>query len=179
MLRFGLLLAAGVFALDQATKYWILEGLQFSPPGCLESHFGCRKIEISGIFDLSMNWNYGVSFGMLTAGGALSRWALVLLQLGIAGMFVWWMRSAERRITAWALGFVVGGALGNLMDRVRFGAVTDFIDFSGPWFTLGSIPVGFPWIFNVADASITVGALLLAYDFLRHGEGKPVQKAAA
>jgi signal peptidase II len=169
MLRFGLLLAAGVFVLDQATKYWILEVLKFSPRGCLETHFGCRKIEISPVFDLTMVWNYGVSFGMLKAGSDWARWGLVALSLGIAGMFVWWMRTATRPLTGWALGLVVGGALGNLVDRVRFGAVADFLDFSGLWF---------PWVFNVADAAITVGAALLALDFLRHGEGKTAPKSA-
>lgn len=179
MLRFGLILAAVVFALDQASKYWILDVLQFSPPGCLEAHMGCRKIEISGVFDLSMNWNYGVSFGMLNDGGSFGRWALVALSLGIAGMFIAWMRTAERPLTGAALGLVVGGALGNLIDRVRFGAVTDFLDFSGPWFRIGEIAVGFPWIFNVADAAITVGAALLALDFLRNGEGERTGKKAA
>ena len=117
MLRFGLFLAAGVFVLDQASKYWILESLRFSPPGCLESHFGCRHIELSGIFDLTMVWNYGVSFGMLKAGDGLARWGLVTLSLAIAGVFVWWMRGATRPLTGWALGLVVGGALGNLVDR--------------------------------------------------------------
>ena len=163
MLRFGLLLAAGVFVLDQASKYWILGPLKFSPPGCLESHFGCRHIELSSIFDLTMVWNYGVSFGMLKAGDGLARWGLVALSLAIAGVFVWWMRSATRALTGWALGLVVGGALGNLVDRMRFGAVADFLDFSGLYF---------PWVFNVADASITVGAALLALDFLRNGEEK-------
>ncbi|MBL8557145.1 MAG: signal peptidase II [Hyphomonadaceae bacterium] len=168
MLRFGLLLAAGVFVLDQASKYWVLEVLKFSPPGCLETHIGCRKIEVSGIFDLTMVWNYGVSFGMLKAGDGLARWALVILSLGIAGFFVWWMRTATRSLTGWALGLVVGGALGNVVDRIRFGAVADFLDFSGLWF---------PWVFNVADAAITVGAALLALDFLRNGEEKQPDKA--
>lgn len=168
MLRFGLLLAAGVFVLDQASKYWVLEVLKFSPPGCLETHIGCRKIEVSGIFDLTMVWNYGVSFGMLKAGDGLARWALVILSLGIAGFFVWWMRTATRSLTGWALGLVVGGALGNVVDRIRFGAVADFLDFSGLWF---------PWVFNVADAAITVGAALLALDFLRNGEEKQPTKA--
>lgn len=181
MLRFGLILAAGVFVLDQASKYWILEGLKFSPPGCLEAHVGCRHIEVSSVFDLSMLWNYGVSFGMLKAGDGAARWGLVALSLAIAGVFVWWLRDAARPLTGWALGLVVGGALGNLVDRVRFGAVADFIDFTGPWFgmRLGSWPVGFPWVFNVADAAITVGAALLALDFLRHGEEKPATKAAS
>jgi signal peptidase II len=169
MLRFGLLLAAGIFVLDQASKYWVLEVLKFSPPGCLETHFGCRKIELSPIFDLTMVWNYGVSFGMLKAGDGVARWGLVALSLGIAGVFVWWMRGATRSLTGWALGLVVGGALGNLVDRVRFGAVADFLDFSGLWF---------PWVFNVADASITVGAALLALDFLRNGEERKAPRAA-
>ena len=170
MLRFGLLLASGVFVLDQASKYWILESLKFSPPGCLESHFGCRHIELSSIFDLTMVWNYGVSFGMLKAGDGLARWGLVALSLAIAGVFVWWMRSATRPLTGWALGLVVGGALGNLVDRMRFGAVADFLDFSGLYF---------PWVFNVADASITVGAALLALDFLRNGEEKAQPKTVS
>lgn len=180
MLRFGLLLAAGVFLLDQASKYWILEGLKFSPPGCLETHFGCGRIEISSVFDLTMVWNYGVSFGMLKAGDGLARWGLVALSLGIAAMFVWWMREATRPLTGWALGLVVGGALGNLVDRVRFGAVADFLDFNGPWFglRLGTWDVGFPWVFNVADAAITVGAALLALDFLRNGEEDRAPKTA-
>ena len=170
MLRFGLFLAVGVFALDQASKYWILEILRFSPPGCLETHLGCRHIELSPIFDLTMVWNYGVSFGMLTAGNGAARWGLVAMSLVIAGMFVWWMRGATRSLTGWALGLVVGGALGNLVDRVRFGAVADFLDFSGLYF---------PWVFNVADAAITVGAALLALDFLRHGEEKPRSSTVA
>jgi signal peptidase II len=146
----------------------VLEVLKFSPPGCLETHFGCRKIEISGIFDLTMVWNYGVSFGMLKASDGLARWALIALSLGIAGFFVWWMRTATRPLTGWALGLVVGGALGNVIDRIRFGAVADFLDFSGLYF---------PWVFNVADAAITVGAALLALDFLRNGEEKQPTKA--
>jgi signal peptidase II len=179
MLRFGLLLAAGVFVLDQASKYWVLEVLNFSPPGCLETHLGCRKIEVSSVFDLTMVWNYGVSFGMLRAGEGWARWALAAMSLGIAGVFVWWLRTATRPLTGWALGLVVGGALGNVVDRVRFGAVADFLDFGGPWFGvyLGAFKLGFPWVFNVADAAITVGAALLALDFLRHGEEKQPSKA--
>jgi signal peptidase II len=170
MLRFGLLLAAGIFVLDQASKYWILEIMKFSPPGCLETHFGCGRLELSPVFDLTMVWNYGVSFGMLKAGDGIARWGLVGMSLVIAGMFVWWMRGATRPLTGWALGLVVGGALGNLVDRVRFGAVADFLDFNGLYF---------PWVFNVADAAITVGAALLALDFLRNGEEKTHPKTAS
>lgn len=166
MLRYGLSLAAIVFAADQASKYWILGPMGFSPEGCLESNSSppCRHIEISSIFDLTMLWNRGVSFGLLRAETDIIRWVLVLLSFGISAVFVNWLRTADRRLTATALGLVIGGALGNVIDRIRFGAVADFIDFSGFFF---------PWIFNVADAGITVGAILLAVDMIFLTESEP------
>ena len=70
---------------------------------------------------------------------------------------------------------MVGGAIGNLIDRVRFGAVVDFLDFSGPWFgaTIAGWPLGFPWVFNIADAAITVGAVLLFLDQFLMSRSKP------
>ena len=170
MLRFGLIFSVLVLVLDQAAKAVVLGPLGFSPPGCLELHAGCGFIKISSIFDLRMVWNQGVSFGLLRAGEEGARWALVGLQAGIAGLFFWWLRSAERRLTAVALGLVVGGALGNVVDRIRFGAVVDFLDFSG---------LAFPWVFNVADAAINVGAALLVIDFLRNGEKKSAPTPAS
>jgi signal peptidase II len=164
MFRYGLILAALVFAGDQLAKFWVLQSLQFSPPGCLQDNLGCGYIELSPLFDMRMVWNRGVSFGLLRADQDLSRWALVLLSFGISGVFLWWLRSAERRLTATALGLVVGGALGNVIDRIRFGAVADFFDFSGLWF---------PWVFNVADAAITCGAIVLAVDMVFFAEPEP------
>ena len=134
MFRFGLILAGVVFVLDQIAKYIVLGPLAFSPPGCRELAMNCGQIPMLPFFSLSMVWNQGVSFGMLRAEADLGRWAL---------------------------GLVIGGALGNVIDRVRFGAVADFLDFRGLFF---------PWVFNVADAAITVGAALLLLDFLLHGE---------
>ena len=76
------------------------------------------------------------------------RCRLISFHLGV-------LRKASRPLNAIAFGLVIGGALGNMIDRARFGAVVDFFDFSGPWFgwMIGSWPVGFPWVFNVADAS--------------------------
>lgn len=163
MLRFGLIIAAALVVGDQISKWAVLDLLNFSPPGCRQFHAGCGFIEVSPILDLRMVWNEGVSFGLLTAGSEFERWALVALQAGIAAFFLWWLRSAERRLTAAALGLVIGGALGNVIDRVRFGAVVDFLDASA---------LSFPWVFNVADAAINVGAGLLLLDFLLHGEKK-------
>lgn len=164
MFRTGLLLAAAVLVADQIAKYLILGPAGFSPPGCLETGYGCGFTELSPVFDLRMVWNRGVSFGMLRADSGFGRWALVALSFVISGVFVWWLRSAARKMTAFALGLVIGGALGNVIDRIRFGAVADFLDFHGLFF---------PWVFNVADAAITVGAGLLLLDFVLHGEEKP------
>lgn len=160
MLRFGLLLAGAVFVVDQISKYFVLGPGRFSPPGCLEAGLNCRVVEVlPPLFNLHMVWNRGVSFGLLRADQDLARWGLVALSFVISGVFLWWLRGAHSKVTATALGLVIGGALGNVVDRIRFGAVADFLDFSmdGRFF---------PWVFNVADAAITVGAILLAVDML-------------
>jgi signal peptidase II len=164
MLRFGLILAVVVILLDQIAKYIVLGPGHFSPPGCLEQGYDCRFIPISPIFNLQMVWNRGVSFGLMRANTDLVRWALVGLSFVISGVFASWLRTAERPLTAVALGLVIGGAMGNVIDRIRFGAVVDFFDFSG---------LMFPWVFNVADASITVGAILLGVDMLFFAETEP------
>jgi signal peptidase II len=178
LFRLGLILAAAIFAADQASKYWVLEGLQFSPVGCLASYLahvpadaGCGRIVLIGpvlndrpLFSLTMVWNTGVSFGMFRASDGIGRWLLVALSFGISGVFLWWLRTAARPLQMWALGLVIGGALGNVIDRIRFGAVADFFDLSGLYF---------PWVFNVADAAITIGAGLLILDFLLAGDDKP------
>ncbi len=166
MLRLGLIIAVAVFVADQIAKWLILGPGAFSPPGCLEASINCRFIELSPIFDLQMVWNRGFSFGLGRAQNDLGRWALVAMQLGISGVFLVWLRTAVRRPTAIALGLVVGGALGNVIDRIRFGAVADFLDFS----MNGNF---FPWVFNVADAAITCGAILLAIDMIFFAETEP------
>ncbi|MBL8547669.1 MAG: signal peptidase II [Hyphomonadaceae bacterium] len=164
MFRLGLILAGVVFVADQISKWVILGPLAFSPRGCLEASINCRFIELSPFFDLQMVWNRGVSFGLLRASEDLARWGLVALSFLISGVFVYWLRTAERKPTAIALGLVIGGALGNVIDRIRFGAVADFLDFNGLWF---------PWVFNVADAAITCGAILLAIDMVFFAETEP------
>ncbi len=143
-----------ILVLDQATKWWVLNTPVFNALACLEARRGCGQIEVSGIFDLTMVWNRGMSYGLFQSEGA-ARWLLVALTLTIAIVFAIWLARAERRLTALSLALVVGGAVGNVIDRIRFGAVVDFFDFSGLWF---------PYVFNVADAAISVGAVLLFLD---------------
>jgi signal peptidase II len=165
MLRLGLIIAGVIFIADQIAKWVILGPVGFEGPGrCEFSQEGCGFIELTPFFDLQMVWNRGVSFGLLRASEDLARWGLVALSFVISGVFLWWLRTADRKPTAIALGLVIGGALGNVVDRIRFGAVADFLDFNGLWF---------PWVFNVADAAITCGAILLTIDMLFFAETEP------
>ncbi|MBY0447478.1 MAG: signal peptidase II, partial [Hyphomonadaceae bacterium] len=118
-IRAGLLIAFAVLVLDQASKHWVLAGVRLQDIG---------KIELSPVFDLSFVANYGVSFGLLQADQLWGRLLLILLSGAIAAFFVYWLRSAQRTLTVAALGLVIGGALGNLIDRARFGYVVDFLD---------------------------------------------------
>lgn len=154
--------AALVLIADQLSKFWALE---------LYDLPARQTVELLPIFSLSMVWNRGVSFGLLADQADIARWLLVVFSLVVAAALIWWARKAERLITALALGLIVGGAVGNAIDRARFGAVADFLDFSG---------LGFPWVFNVADSGITVGVILLLLEgFLprrrRIGAREPVQ----
>ena len=147
-------LAITVIVLDQLSKFWILNVIDLPSRG---------QIPVLPFFNLTMVWNRGVSFGLLRAEVDLARWGLAAFSLIVAAVLAVWARNQERRLSAVALGLIIGGALGNLIDRVRFAAVADFLDFSGLWF---------PWVFNVADCGVTVGiALFLLDSFLAGKKG--------
>ena len=141
----GLSIAAIIFVLDQATKWVVTYVLQ------LEQQ---QMITVAPIFDLRWVENRGVSMGFLTAGSELERWLLVTLTAAISIFVTLWMWRERRREDAIALSFVLGGALGNILDRIRLGYVVDFADLH-----FGDIH---PFlVFNVGDAAITIGVLLL------------------
>ena len=137
-------IAAAIIVLDQLSKAWILYGLHLREVG---------RIEISPIFDLSYVLNTGVSFGLFSGGEA--RWLLTLFSIAVAAVLALWVRQADRRLFAAAVALIIGGALGNVIDRIRFGGVVDFLDFSG---------LMFPWVFNIADSAISIGVVLLLLD---------------
>lgn len=143
-------LAAVVVAVDQASKHWVMSVLRL-PEG--------EPMDIAWPLQFTRIWNQGVSFGMLQASHDVVRWGLVAFSVGVALMLALWARGAARLLPAAGLGLVIGGAVGNAIDRARFGAVVDFIDVQRLGF--------FPWIFNVADSGITVGVVLLLLDSLR------------
>ncbi|HEV7266237.1 MAG TPA: signal peptidase II [Falsiroseomonas sp.] len=158
MLRTGLTLAAIILVVDQATKWFMLEVLNLPEV----RHIPLLDLGPFG-FDLTMVWNRGVTFGMLAGDAAWTQFALGALALAIAGFLLVWLRRAENRTTALALGAVIGGAVGNVIDRLRFGAVADFLD-AHAW--------GWHWyVFNVADAAIVLGVAALVADALFRPSG--------
>ncbi len=156
----ALILAAVVILADQASKYWILSVLRLEEG---------QSIPIAGPLHLTGVWNHGVSFGLLTANHDLARWAFVAFSLVVAVVLAGWVRRTERPLFATALGFLIGGAVGNAVDRVRFGAVADFIDVSR---------LHFPWVFNVADAAINVGIVCLLLDMLMQDRQEKAARTA-
>lgn len=145
-LPLGLLLAVIALVVDQATKWWIVFDIMRPP----------HVIPVFPFFNIVLGWNRGVSFGMFSSDSPFSQWLLIGLALAVVAVLLVWMKRAENRLVAVALGLIVGGAIGNVVDRIHFGAVVDFLDFfigESHW------PA-----FNLADTGITVGAVILVLD---------------
>jgi signal peptidase II len=147
--RLGLLVAVLVFACDQLSKWWILKIVNLDER---------EPIQLTPFLDLAMAWNKGVSYGLLTTH---MQGLLVALSLAIAAMLVVWLAKANKPSIAACYGLLIGGALGNALDRVLHGAVADFVHLHwGTW----------SWyIFNVADIAIVAGVAVLLYDALMGG----------
>jgi signal peptidase II len=153
--RLGWLCAALVLAADLVTKWWIL-AVAMNPP---------RIVEVAPFFNLVLVKNRGVSFGMLGSAPGWMPWVLTAFAVTIAIALAVWLCRADGRLLGCALGAVIGGAIGNAIDRVRFGAVVDFLDFHA---------FGWHWpAFNVADSAVVVGVGLLVLDSLKSGARNP------
>ena len=151
-----------VFVFDQATKWVVTYPLNLK--GQPE-----RSIEITSFFNLTWVENPGVSLGLLTADSELARWLLVGMTAVIAVLVALWLWREKRRDDSFALGLILGGALGNILDRSRFGYVVDFADLHfGEWRPF--------LVFNVGDAAITIGVLLLLVRALLMRDGKAPKK---
>jgi signal peptidase II len=143
VIRLGWIVAAITFALDQLSKWWILRVINLDER---------EPIEVTSFFNLAMAWNKGVSYSWFTTD---MQWLLTLMMLAIVALLANWLRKATSRGYAAALGLIIGGALGNALDRMLHGAVADFVHLH--W-------GAFSWyIFNVADIAIVAGAMVLAY----------------
>jgi signal peptidase II len=138
-----------ILAADQASKWWILEGLRLPERG---------QVVLLPVLNLTMVWNRGVTFGLLNGAGS-PRLFLAAVALAVVALLGVWLWRVESRLVAVALGAIAGGAVGNVIDRLRFGAVVDFIHVhAGNW----------SWyVFNLADSAIVCGVIALAWDGLR------------
>jgi signal peptidase II len=148
--RLGLIVAGLVFTMDQLSKYWVLKVVNLDER---------EPIPVTPFLDLAMAWNKGVSYGLLTTG---IQELLVGLSLAISVLLLVWMARATKPLAAASFGLLIGGALGNALDRVLHGAVADFVHLHwGEW----------SWyIFNVADIAIVAGVVILLYDAFFEGK---------
>jgi signal peptidase II len=160
----GAIVAAAALAADQIFKNVMLYGFDFvalCPPPRRCPLVG---IPVTPFFDLAMVWNTGVSYGLFQAGGLTGTIILTTFSVVAVAALSWWLMTAERRLLAWGLGLVIGGAVGNVIDRILYGAVADFFHFHA---------FGRGWyVFNVADAAITVGVVMLLVDAFARPEAK-------
>jgi signal peptidase II len=144
--RNGLALSILVIVLDQLSK-WIIVAHVMNPP---------IQIELTSFFNLVLTHNRGVSFGLFSTGTDAGKWVLVSVALIISGFLIHWLIQSNRLFSVIALGLIIGGAIGNVIDRFLVGAVVDFLDFHA---------FGYHWpAFNVADTAITIGAIGLVFE---------------
>jgi signal peptidase II len=136
--------------LDQIIKLYVLYGLKLE--------LGDR-IVLAPFADLVLTYNQGISYGLFPQDGELGRWLLVALKVGASVLFAVWMLRAPSALVAGSLGLLIGGALGNALDRILYGAVVDFVSLHA---------FGWRWyVFNLADTAIVAGVLGLLYDAVK------------
>ncbi|MDT8328656.1 MAG: signal peptidase II [Roseovarius sp.] len=133
-----------VFLLDQVSKYLVVHTLNLRQLGAIDVW--------PPLFNLRMAWNYGINFGLMAGDNPLTRWVLIAVALVISGAVLWWVHSDPAgRWQQIAAGLLVGGALGNVIDRLIYGAVADFINVS-------CCGINNPFAFNIADIAVFIGA---------------------
>ena len=155
----GLLVAGATFVLDQASKMILLYGVGFA-----HAQQGAA-IEVLPFFNLVLVWNPGISLGLFPASSVEGTVFLATFQMIAVGVLSWWLWFVRKRTLAIGLGLVIGGALGNLIDRLVYGKVADFFQLHGFGYSF--------YVFNVADAAITFGVIGLLYDALTNPDPAP------
>jgi len=151
----GLSVAAVALIADQASKAWMLYVYDIGAKGV---------VTVTPFFDLVLVWNRGVSYGLLPQDSDLGRWALILFAFAAAFALVIWLARVTSPLAAAAMGLVIGGAVGNAIDRILYGAVADFFSFHA---------YGYQWyIFNIADVAIVAGVIGLLYESVFGGHKK-------
>ncbi len=145
----GAIVAVAICAIDQFSKWWLLEVFDIASR---------HRVTVTPFFDLVLVWNRGISYGLLPQEGDVGRFALIaVICAGIAALCVWLVRCGSWRVAV-ALGAVIGGGVGNVIDRIVHGAVADFFRFHA---------YGYEWyVFNLADVAVVAGVAILLYDIL-------------
>ncbi len=147
--KFGLLVALAIFSADQLTKTLVLRLLDWKVGA---------PVALTPFLDFVLTLNRGISYGLFPQDSDAGRWFLICLKLAVSGVFLVWMAQTHSRVVALGLGLLVGGALGNAVDRVLYGAVIDFVSLHA---------YGWYWyVFNLADTAVVAGVIALLYDAL-------------
>lgn len=146
----GLSVALVALLADQGHKAWMLHGYRIGEKGV---------VTVTPFLDLVLVWNEGISYGLFQQSTAFGKWALVAFAVAVSGVLAAWLARLGSALAVVSVGLIIGGALGNAIDRAVYGAVADF-------FSLHAF--GFHWyVFNIADAAIVAGVVGLVYDSFR------------
>ncbi len=137
-------IAAVAFACDRITKWLVLNVFDLPSVGSMDV--------LPPVLNLRMAWNYGVNFGLLANDGEFVRWMLTAVALAIVSAVAVWMRGERSGVARMSAGLLIGGALGNVVDRIVYGAVADFLNMS-------CCGIRNPYSFNVADIAVFIGAI--------------------
>ena len=171
---FALAIPFVVVVLDQLTKKWATQ-LFGQPFNICEKNPDIGRAgyfhDFSPIVDWALTCNKGVSFGMFEADSPLKRWALTAFAFIMVIVILIVLAKTAEKWTRIGLGFIIGGAIGNAIDRFMHGSVTDFI-------SVGELLPFFPWVFNIADSAITVGVMFIALDIFLDWKKERAAKAA-
>jgi signal peptidase II len=161
LLRFGILTALATLILDQALKIWLLTSFDLGHRGV---------VPVMPFFDLVLAWNTGISYGWFSQSGPTGQMLLVAVKAVAVVALAIWMAKSQTRLATVALGLIIGGAIGNAIDRFAYGAVVDFAllhaDIGGQTYNW--------YVFNLADVAIVAGVAALLYDSFF---GEPAAKA--
>ena len=154
--KFGLAIAAIACAIDQAVKLWLIFGYELGVRG---------RVAVAPFVDFVLIWNTGISYGWFKQDGPLGQFTLLALKAIAMVLLLIWLARAGSRLTALALGLIIGGAAGNAIDRLLYGAVADFV-----LFHINTSQWTFNWyVFNLADAAIVAGVAGILYDSMIGG----------
>lgn len=155
----GVIVAVVTAAADQALKFWLLDSFDLAGRG---------RVALTPFLDLVLAWNTGISYGLFQGAGPLGQWALFGLKTIAVVLLAVWLARTGSRLSAVALGLIIGGAIGNALDRLVHGAVVDFV-----LFHITTATWTFNWyVFNLADVAIVAGVAGLLYELMFVSDAK-------